>query len=74
MEGTMAGVDARVAVLEGWKDTHKGEHEALWATAKAAYDRSLTTEARLAAYSAIGGIVGSVVGSLVVWFLTRGHP
>jgi hypothetical protein len=65
---------ARVSVLEGWKDTHEGEHEALWKKVDTAYDRALSLEAKLAVYSAIGGGLGSLVGGLVVWFITRGHP
>lgn len=65
---------ARVSVLEGWKATHKDEHEALWLKVNTAYDRSLSLEAKMAVYSAIGGCIGSVLGGVAVWLITKGTP
>lgn len=69
--------NARVSILENWREFHDKEQGALWKKANAAYDKALKLEATMAVYAAVGGglggVAGAVVGALVVWFITRGH-
>ena len=74
----MSDVNSRVAVLEGWKETHENEHEAIWDKVNTTHDRALMTETKLMIYTsigaAVGGVAGSVIGGVIVFIMTKGHP
>lgn len=67
----MADHEARISVLEHWKDDHTDEHKALWSKVDATHDRSITTETKLAIYTAMGVGAGSVLGGVISALLVK---